>query len=109
MGARGPVPSRLGPLPRAPGAPPRGGSRAQTTTATYRPTTLVGCPKLMSILMSFFGRFGDDLGSLLGGFLGLWMALGRSKLVPRPSSNRLIFENAIFQNTLRFPIENCQK
>ena len=93
----------------------------------------------MSILMSIFGRFGVDLGSLLGsswvplalrpswGHVGVkiyidfdvdfwsfwdrsWVPLGghfrscwrlfRPKLVPEPSSNRLIFEKVIFHENL---------
>ena len=70
MSAWGPFPCRLGPLPRAPGAPPRGGSPAQTTRPTFPHTTYSACPKSMSILITIFDRFGLDLGSLLGVIFG---------------------------------------
>ena len=51
-----------------------------------------------------------DFGSLwgrswlaLGGHVGLILALGRPKLVPKPSSNRLHFEKANFHADPRFP------
>ena len=62
----GACPVPLGPLPRAPGAPPWGGVPAQTTTVTFPYTTRSACPKSMLILMSFFDRFGVDLGVVLG-------------------------------------------
>ena len=73
------------------GASP-GESRFQTTRATSGHAALVACPKSMSMLMSFFDRFWARLGALLGGLWGLWMALSRPKLLPRPSSNRILFE-----------------
>ena len=55
--------------------------------------------------------FDIDLGSFwgrswvpLGGHVGLILALGRPKLVPEPSSNRLIFEKVILHEIVRFPI-----
>ena len=63
------VPWCLGRLPWAPGAPPRGGSRPKLqgpipTTSTCRP--IKSASKFRSILISFFCRFGVDLGSFLG-------------------------------------------
>ena len=51
-------------------------------------------------LGSFWGRSWVPLG---GHFRSSWR-LGRSKLVPEPSSNRLIFEKAIFHEIARFLI-----
>ena len=45
---------------------------------------------------SFWGRSWVPLG---GHFRSFWR-LGRPKLVPEPSSNRLIFENMIFQKKM---------
>ena len=66
MGAWGPLPCRLGPLPRAPGAPPWGGVPAQSLRADPWPTVLVFALKFKSIWISVLDRFGIDLGSLLG-------------------------------------------
>ena len=64
-------------------------------TSTCRPFGFAS--KGMSIWVSIFGRLGVDLGSLLGSFmLGSFWRLFRPKLVPEPSSNRLIFEKVIF-------------
>ena len=49
---------------------------------------------------SSWGRFGLRLG---GHFRPFWR-LDRPKLVPKPSSNRLNFENVIFHEILRFPM-----
>ena len=62
------VPWGLGRLPWAPGEPPRGsqgGSPAQCLRVVGGRALLVFASKFMSILMSMFGRFGIDLGSLL--------------------------------------------
>ena len=80
--------------PKLQGSPP--------PTSTYRPFEFAS--KFMSILMSIFGRFGVDLGSLLGGHFRSCWRLFRPKLVPEPSSNRLIIEKAIVHETIRFPI-----
>ena len=70
------VPWGLGRLPWAPGAHPRGSQggvpapnnkdnfRSLPVTFTCRPFGFAS--KFMSILMSIFGRFGVDLGPLLG-------------------------------------------
>ena len=55
----------------------------------------------MSFLMSIFGRFGLDLGLRLGGHFRSFWRLGRPKLVPKPSSNRLNIEKVIFQKNER--------
>ena len=49
---------------------------------------------------SLWGRSGVPLGSH---FRSFWR-LGRPKLVPEPSSNRLIFEKVILCEKVRFPI-----
>ncbi len=49
---------------------------------------------------SFWGRSWVPLG---GHFRSCWR-LFRPKLVPEPSSNRLIFEKVIFHETLHFPM-----
>ena len=49
---------------------------------------------------SFWGRSWAPLG---GHFRSCWRPF-RAKLVPEPSSNRLIFEKVIFHETLRFPL-----
>ena len=51
-------------------------------------------------LGSLWGRSWVPLG---GHFRSSW-CLGRPKFVPEPSSNRLIFENVILHETLRFPM-----
>ena len=64
-----PGPPPLGPWGTSQGLP-RGASRAQTTRVNpgYRPFEFAS--KFMSILMSIWGRFGVDLGSLLGLIFG---------------------------------------
>ena len=52
------------------------------------------------VLGSSWGRFGLRLGGHFRSFL----RLGRPKLIPKPSSNRLNFEKVIFHETLRFPM-----
>ena len=99
------VPWGLGRLPWAPGAPPRGsqgggpGPKLQGPipfTSTCRPFKFAS--KIMSILMSIFGRSWVPLGSHV---LACWR-LFRPKLVSEPSSNRLIFEKVICHETLCF-------
>ena len=51
-----------------------------------------------------FGSFWCRLGPLLGSLLGLRLALGRSKLVPRSSSKGLIFEKVVLHEIIRFTI-----
>ena len=51
----------------------------------------------MSIFISIFDRFGFDFGCLWEVMLGSFGRLGRPKLVPKPSSNRLIFEKVFIQ------------
>ena len=65
-GCLGAAPVPCGPPPRAPGAPPWGGSRPQSTKPNPWPTLLVFASKFRSILMSVWGRFGVDLGPLWG-------------------------------------------
>ena len=102
MGAWGPVPCRLAPLPRAPEAPPGGGALKSARRSVPNP---------LGFRIEIYVDFGVGLGSLWG---GSWVPLGghfrsswrlrRSKLVPEPSSNRLIFEKVILCDILRFPI-----
>ena len=49
--------------------------------------------------MSIFERLGVDLGSVLGVVFGRFWRLGRPKLVPRPSANRLNIEKVNFHET----------
>ena len=62
--------SAWGPLPGVPEAPPWGGVPAQCLRVVGRRAPLELASKIMSILMSIFGRFGVDLGSLLGVIFG---------------------------------------
>ena len=96
------VPGGLGGRSRGPrgGGPvvPGGGSRPKLqqpipVTLYFRPFELAS--KFMSILMSIFGRFLVDLG---GHVRSCW-CLFRPKLVPEPSSNRLIFEKVNVHET----------
>ena len=67
------VPWGLGRLPWAPGAPPRGsqgGVTAESSRPTYGHASCGFASKIMSILMSIFGRLGVHLGSLLGVIFG---------------------------------------
>ena len=92
-------PGCLGRIPVA----PRGMVPARCLRPVGRHAPLELVSKIMSILMSIFGRFGLDLGFLLGVMLGSCWRLFRPKWVPEPSSNRLIIEKVIFHETLRFP------
>ena len=70
-----------GALGRIPGAP-WGGVPAQCLRAVGRSAPLELASKIMSILMSIFGRFGVDLGSLLGvifGHVGAFFGLSWSR------------------------------
>ena len=104
------VPWSLGRLPWVPGAPPgssQGGSRPQTTRTNSGHFHLSTLQIRIEIyddfdvdFWSFWGRSWVPLG---GHFRSSWR-LGRPKLVPEPSSNRLIFEKVILREILRFPI-----
>ena len=101
------VPWGLGRSPWAPGARPRGsqgGVLAESLQVVGGYASRGFASKIMSILMSIFGRLGVHLGSLWGVMLGSCWHLFRPKWVPEPSSNRLIIEKVIFHETLRFPI-----
>ena len=54
--------------------------------------------------MSVLGRFGVDLGSLLGVIFAPLGAFFPLKWLPEPSSKRLIFEKVNLHEILRFPI-----
>ena len=106
------VPWCLGRLPWVLGAPPGGsrgrgpGSKLQgslpATSAHFQLSTLQIRIKIYvdfdDEFWSFWGRSWVPLG---GHFRSSWR-LGRSKLVPEPSSNRLIFEKVIVHETIRF-------
>ena len=93
----------LGRLPWAPGALPRGlsGGGPGPMSAAQK----VACTPWVRIKIhvdfdvdfwSFWGRSWVPLGVMLGSFWRLF----RPKLVPEPSSNRLIFEKVIFHETV---------
>ena len=94
-----PGPPPLGPWGASQGLP-GGGVPAQCLRVVGRRAPLELASKIMSILMSIFGRFGIDLGSLLGVIFGHVGALFRPNLVPEPSSNRLIFEKVFCHETV---------
>ena len=78
----------------------QGGVPAQTTSPTCGHTTLGGCRKSMSILEVVLASFWGGLGPPWGGLLALGVALGRPKLVPKPSSQRLFGnKNEFSRNT----------
>ena len=68
-GPVGPGPPPLGPWGASRGVP-GGGVPAQCLRVNDRHAPLELASKIMSILMSIFGRFGVDLGSLLGVIFG---------------------------------------
>ena len=65
-----PGPPPLGPRGASRGLPGWGGVPAQCLRPVGRHAPLGFASKIMSILMSIFGRFGVDLGSLLGVIFG---------------------------------------
>ena len=65
----GPGPPPLGPWGTSQGAP-RGGVPAESLRVVGRRAPLGFASKIMSILMSIFGRLGVHLGSLLGVIFG---------------------------------------
>ena len=75
---------------------PRGGVPAQRLRPTYGRAPLELASKIMSILMSIVGRFGVDLGSLLGvifGHVGAFFgpSWSRNRLRTVLSSKKLLF------------------
>ena len=104
MCAWGPVPCRLGPLPEPLGRLP-GGEGVDQMSETQTLLSPLG------FRIEIYDDFDVDLGSFwnrswvpLGGHFRSSWHLFPSKLVPEPSSNRLIFEKVIFYETLRFPL-----
>ena len=95
-----PGPPPLGPWGASRGLP-RGGVPAESLRTRSGPAPLVFASNFVSILMSIFGRLGVDLGPFLGVMLGSYSHLFRPKLVPEPSSNRLIFEKVCFTKNER--------
>ena len=97
------VPGGLDRLPWVPGAPlggSLGGVPAQTALARTGRASVVLASFFISISMSIFDRLGVDLGSVSGGHFWSFWRLGRPKLVPKPSSNRLSFEKVIVHETV---------
>ena len=99
------VPWGLGRLPWAPGAPPRGsqgGFSAQCLRVTYRRASLGFASKIMSMLMSIFGRLGVHLGSLLGscwGHVGAFFVPSWSRnhlRIDLSSKKRLLTKHCVF-------------
>ena len=82
--------------PLGPWGSSQGGVPAQTTRPTCRHTPLGGCRKSMSILEVVLASFWGGLGPPWGGLLALGVALGRLKLVPKPSSQLFFDEKVIF-------------
>ena len=82
---------------------PSGGSRAQTTRATSTCRPFEFASKFRSMLMSVFGRFGVDLGSLLGvifGHVGAFFgpSWSRNRLRNDLSSKNIFFtKHSVFQ------------
>ena len=96
----GPGPPPLGPWGASRGLP---GSRAQTTrvNSDHFPSSTVQIR--IKIYVDFdvdFWSFWDRAWVPLGIMLGSFWRLFRPKLVPEPSSNRLIFEKMIFHETI---------
>ena len=88
----------------APGAPPRG-SQGGVPAPNYKDQSHLSSTLWIRIKIDVdfdvdFDCFGIDLGSLLGLMLGSFWRLFRPKLVPEPSSDRLIFEKVFFHETV---------
>ena len=103
--SRGAWAASPGLLGRIPGAP-RGGSRPQTTRPKVTPRPFKFASKFMSILMSIFGRFGVDLGSLLGvmfGHVGAFFgpSWSRNRLRTVLSSKKRLFTKPFKTNGFR--------
>ena len=101
MGAWGPVPCRLGPLPEPLGRLPGGGPDPTCESQTL--------PSPLDFRIEIYVDFDVDFGSFwgrswvpLGGHFRSFWCLFRPKLVPEPSSNHLIFEKVIVHETIRF-------
>ena len=101
--SRGAWAASPGPLWRLTGGSPGGG-----TGPNYKAHFSSWHPYYMSNFdVDFevvFGSFWCRLGPLLGSLLGLRLALGCSKLVPKPSSKGLIFEKVALHEILCFTI-----
>ena len=108
------VPWGLGRLPWAPGAPPRGSQGGGPGPKLQGPLPLTSRHFHLSTLwirikidVDFdidFWSFWDRSWAPLGGHFRSCWRLFRPKLVPEPSSNRLVFEKVIVHETLRFPM-----
>jgi len=103
MGAWGPLPCRLGPLPGLLGRLPGGGPGPKSAGRSL-PDSLGFRIEIEVDFDIGFGSFWGRSWVPLGGHFRSSWRLGRSKLVPEPSSNRLIFEKVILCEIVRFPI-----
>ena len=107
MGAWGPVPCRLGPLPGPLGHVPGGGLDQMSETQTMA-SPLGFCIEIYDDFHVDLGSFWDRSWVPLGvHFRSSWRFLP-SKLAPEPPSNRVIFEKVILHEIVRFPIQNDQ-
>ena len=98
----GPVP--LWPPPQGPGGASQGGGPAPMSVHQSLLSPL-------GFRIEIYDDFGVDFGSFwgrswvpLGGHVRSFWRLFRPKLVPQPSSNRLIFQNVFVHEIVRFPI-----
>ena len=103
MGAWGPVPCRLGPSPGPLGRLPGGGPGPNSNP--HFPFYDTQCMSKIDVdfdvvFLSFWGRSWVPLG---GNFRSFWRFF-RPRLVPEPSSNRLIFEKVICHEIIHFPL-----
>ena len=102
------VPWGLGRLPRAPGAPPRG-SPGGVPTLNYKghfhlSTLRIRIKIYVDLDVDFWSFWGRSWVPLGGHFRSFW-CLFRRKLVPEPSSNRLIFfQNVFVHEIIRFAL-----
>ena len=102
MGAWGPVPCRLGPLPGPLGHVPGGGLDPMSETQTVA-SPLGFCIEIYDDFHVDLGSFWDRSWVPLGvHFRSSWRFLP-SKLAPEPPSNRVIFEKVILHEIVRFP------
>ena len=96
------VPWGLGRLPWVPGVPP-GGSLEGGPDPNSESQNMPGPLGFGIVFYVDFGSFWARSSDPLGGHFRSFWRLVRPKSAPEPSSSRLIFENVIFNETLRFP------
>ena len=107
IGAWGPVPCRLGPLPEPLGRLP--GEVLEPGEVLDPMSETISVPSTLGFRIKIHVDFDVDLGSFWG---RSWVPLGghfrssgrvcRPKLVPEPSSSRLNIEKVIVHETIRF-------